>query len=209
MKSNLRIAHRSMAVTAAAGVVLLGACNRADRAEVDTTVGRVGDAVATAVDTVAGRLGGQEYTNAELVGFVNAYNDAEVEVGQLAQTKATDTQVRDFARRIVTEHRALKTEFTNAAQRLTLTPTMPTADENLPEDHQAGLRDLNALAKGRDFDRAFVKHEIKMHRKVVDEVEDALRRDRNQEIRPVLEKARDGLRAHLTTLEELERKLGT
>lgn len=207
--SNLRIAHRSMAVTAAVGVVLLGACNRADRAEVDTTVGRVGDAVATAVDTVAGRLGGQEYTNAELVGFVNAYNDAEVEVGQLAQTKATDTQVRDFARRIVTEHRALKTEFTNAAQRLTLTPTMPTADENLPEDHQAGLRDLNALAKGRDFDRAFVKHEIKMHRKVVDEVEDALRRDRNQEIRPVLEKARDGLRAHLTTLEELERKLGT
>lgn len=209
MKSNLRIAHRSMVVIAAAGVVLLGACNRADRAEVDTTVGRVGDAVATAVDTVAGRLGGQEYTNAELVGFVNAYNDAEVEIGQLAQTKATDTQVRDFARRIVTEHRALKTEFTNAAQRLTLTPTMPTADENLPEDHQAGLRDLNALAKGRDFDRAFVKHEIKMHRKVVDEVEDALRRNRNQEIRPVLEKARDGLRAHVTTLEELERKLGT
>jgi putative membrane protein len=209
MKSNLRIAHRSMVVIAAAGVVLLGACNRADRAEVDTTVGKVGDAVATAVDTVAGRIGGHEYTNAELVGFVNAYNDAEVEVGGVAQTKATDSQVRDFARRIVTEHRALKTEFTNAAQRLTLTPTMPTADENLPEDHQAGLRDLNALPKGRDFDRAFVKHEIKMHRKVVDEVEDALRRNRNQEIRPALEKARDGLRAHLTTLEELERKLGT
>jgi putative membrane protein len=209
MKNNRRIAHALMAVTAAVGIVLLGACNRADRAEVDTAAGRVGDAVATAVDTVAGRIGGQEYTNAELVGFVNAYNDAEVEIGQLAQTKATDTQVRDFARRIVTEHRALKTEVTNAAQGLNLTPTMPTADENLPEDHQAGLRDLNALAKGRDFDRAFVKHEVKMHKKVLDEVEDALRRNRNQEIRPVLEKARDGLRAHLTTAEELERKLGT
>jgi putative membrane protein len=208
MKGNLRMGHRATAVTAAVGALLLGACNRADRAEVDTTVGRVGEAVASAVDTVAGRIAGREYSNAELVGFVNAYNDAEVEIGQLAQTKATDTQVRDFARRIVTEHRALKTEFTTAAQRLSLTPTMPAADENLPEDHQAGLRELNALTKGRDFDRAFVKHEIKMHRKVVDEVEDALRRNRNQEIRPVLEKARDGLRAHLTTLEELERKLG-
>jgi putative membrane protein len=208
MKGNLRIAHLSMAVTAAVGAVLLGACNRADRAEVDTALGKAGEVATAAVDTVAGRLAGQEYTNAELVGFVNTYNDAEVEIGQLAQTKATDTQVRDFARRIVTEHRALKTEFTNAAQRLSLTPTMPRADENLPEDHQAGLRDLNALAKGRDFDRAFVKHEIKMHRKVVDEVEDALRGNRNAEIRPVLEKARDGLRAHLTTLEELERKLG-
>jgi putative membrane protein len=209
MTTNLRRTHQSLAVTAALAALLVGACSPADRADVDTALGKATDAVASAVDSVAGRVGGQEYTNAELVGFVNAYNDAEVEVGGLARTKATDPQVRDFARRIVTEHRALKTEFTNAAQRLTLTPTMPTADENLPEDHQAGLRDLNALAKGRDFDRAFVKHEIKMHRKVVDEVEDALRRDRNQEIRPVLEKARDGLRAHLTTLEELERKLGT
>jgi putative membrane protein len=209
MKRNLRLTHRLLAGTAASAAILGGACNRADRAEVDTAVGRVGDAVATAVDTVAGRVGGQEYTNAELVGFVNAYNDAEVEIGQLAQTKATDPQVRDFARRIVSEHRALKTEVTNAAQGLSIMPTMPTADENLPEDHQAGMRDLNALAKGRDFDRAFVKHEIKMHRKVLDEVQDALQRNRNPEIRPVLEKARDGLRAHLTTAEELERKLGT
>jgi putative membrane protein len=208
MNGNLRTGHLSMAVTAAIGAVLLGACNRADRAEVDTALGKAGAVVAGAVDTVAGRLGGQEYTNAELAGFVNAYNDAEVEIGQLAQTKATDTQVRDFARRIVSEHRALKTEVTNAAQRLSLTPTMPTADENLPEDHQAGMRDLNALAKGREFDRAFVKHEIKMHKKVLDEVEDALRGTRNADIRPVLEKARDGLRAHLTTAEELEKKLG-
>jgi putative membrane protein len=197
-----------MAVTAAVAAVLLGGCQRGDRAEVDTTLGRVGEAVTTAVDTVAGRLGGQEYTNAELVGFVNTYNDAEVEIGQLAQTKATDPQVRDFARRIVGEHRALKTEVMNAAQRLNLTPTMPTADENLPEDHQAGMRDLNALAKGRDFDRAFVRHEVRMHKKVLDEVEDALRGNRNQEIRPVLERARDGIRAHLTTAEELEKKLG-
>jgi putative membrane protein len=175
---------------------------------VDTAFGKVGEAVNAAADTVAGRIAGREYTNAELVGFVNAYNDDEIEIGRMAQTKATDPQVRDFARRIVSEHRALKTEVTSAAQRLSLTPTMPTADENLPEDHQTGMRELNALAKGREFDRAFVKHEIKMHKKVLDEVEDALRRNRNQEIRPVLEKARDGLRAHLTTAEQLERKLG-
>jgi putative membrane protein len=208
MKSNPRIGHLSMAVTAAVGAVLLGACTRADRAEVDTALGRAGELAAAAADTIAGRLGGQEYTNAELVGFVNAYNDAEVEIGELAQTKATDPQVRDFARRIVSEHRALKTEATNAAQRLGLTPTMPAADENLPEDHQTGMRDLRARPQGRDFDRQFLQHEIRMHRKVLDEVEDALRGNRNQEIRSLLEKARDGLRAHLQTAEELEKKLG-
>src|SRR5688572_28287903 len=113
MKSNLRLTHLSLAAPTALAV-LLGACNRADRAEADTALGGVSDAVATAVDTVAGRISGREYSNAELVGFVNAYNDAEMEIGQLAQTKATDAQVRDFARRIVSEHRSLKTEVTNA-----------------------------------------------------------------------------------------------
>jgi putative membrane protein len=202
----IRLCRRTAAITATFAVA---ACNRADRAEVDTALSRAGDVVAAAADTVAGRVGGQEYTNAELVGFINGYNDAEVEIGEMAQTKATDPQVREFARRIVTEHRALKTEVTNSAQRLNLTPTMPTADEGLRQDHQTGMRDLTAKAKGREFDEAFLEHEIKMHKKVLDEVEDALKRNRNQEIRPVLEKARDGIRAHLTTAEGLEKKVGT
>jgi putative membrane protein len=182
----------------------LGACNRADRAAVDT-------ALATARDTVgaaAGRLAGAEYTNPELAGFLDAYNDAEIQIGEMAQTKATDPQVRDFARRIIGEHRALKTEVTSTAQRLSLTPTMPAADEGLKSDHAEGMRNLEARARGREFDEAFLEHEIKMHKKVLDEVEDALQRNRNQEIRPLLEKARDGLRAHLRTAEELEKKFG-
>jgi putative membrane protein len=180
------------------------ACDRGDRAAVDT-------AVATARDTisaVAGRLAGQEYSSAELIGFVNAYNDAEIEIGQMAQTKATDPQVRDFAKRIVDEHRALKTEVSRTAERLALTPTMPAADEGLKSDHAEGMRDLSARARGRAFDEAFLEHEIKMHKKVIDEVEDALRGNRSPEIRPLLEQARDGLRAHLTTAEELEKKFG-
>jgi putative membrane protein len=184
--------------------LLLGACDRADRAAVDTAIGAARDTIGA----VAGRVAGAEYTNAELVGFVNGYNDAEIEIGQMAQTKATDAQVRDFARRIVGEHRALKTEVTSTAERLALTPTMPAADEGLRSDHAEGMRDLTARARGREFDEAFLEHEIKMHKKVLDEVEDALQRNRNPEIRPLLEKARDGLRAHLRAAEELDKKFG-
>ena len=203
---------RTQAVLGAALIALLGACNRGDReraaAEADTAAGRAGEAVGAAADTVASRAAGREYTNGELVGFINAYNDAEVEAGQMAQTKATDSQVRDFARRVVGEHQALKTEVTNTAQRLNLTPVMPKADEDLLEDHREGMRDLNGKAKGKEFDEAFLEHEIAMHKKVIDEIEDTLGRNRNQEIRPLLEKARAGLRAHLTRAEELEKKFG-
>jgi putative membrane protein len=204
MTDMFRWSRLMVAVTAVASV----ACNRADRAELDTAVSRAGDVAAAARDTIAGRLGAREYTNPELVGFVNTYNDAEIEIGEMAQTKATDPQVRDFARRIVTDHRALKTEATTTAQRLNLTPTMPAADEGLRADHESGKRDLTARAKGRAFDEAFLEHEIKMHKKVLDEVEDALAGNRNQDIRPLLERARDGLRAHLQTAEQLEKKFG-
>ncbi len=183
---------------------LLAACHRGDRAAVDTALGTAGDTIGA----VAGRVAGQEYSSAELVGFLNIYNDAEVEIGQMAETKATDPQVRDFARRVVGEHRALKTEVSSTTQRLNLAPTMPAADEGLKSDHAEGMRDLNAKAKGREFDEAFLEHEIKMHKKVLDEVEDALQRNRNQDIRPLLEKARDGIRGHLRTAEELEKKFG-
>jgi len=192
-----------------ATTILLAACS-GDRAaaETDTALEKAAEALTSVRDSVAGRLAGREYTNAEMVAVVNAYNDAEIEVGQLGETKATDTTVRNFARQLVAEHRALKTEVSAAAQRLNVTAAMPTDDENLTEDHQAGMRDLNAKAKGRDFDEAFLEHEIKMHKNVLDRVEDALAGERNQEIRSVLERARNGLRAHLTRAEELEKKFG-
>ena len=196
---------RALAIVAMAA--LFGACDRGDRetamAEIDTAL----DTAKARMDTAVGRLR-NEYTDAELTGFINEFNDAEVEIGQLATTQATDAQVKAFASRIVRDHRALKTEVNRAAQQLNLTSTIPEDDEDVREDHEAGMRDLRAKAKGAEFDEAFVEHEIRMHRKVLDEVKDALGRTQSADMRALLEKARDGIQGHLTTAEELEKKFG-
>jgi putative membrane protein len=196
---------RALAIVATAA--LLGACNRGDRetamAEIDTAL----DTARARLDTAVGRLG-REYSDAELTGFVNAFNDAEVEVGQLAMSMATDAQVKAFASQIVRDHRALKADVNRTVQQLSVTPTVPEDDENLAEDHQAGMRDLRAKAKGAEFDEAFLEHEIRMHRKVLDEVKDAIGRSQSADMRSLLEKARDGIQGHLTMAEELEKKFG-
>jgi putative membrane protein len=196
---------RALAIVATAA--LLGACNRGDRetamAEIDTAL----DTARARLDTAVGRLG-REYSDAELTGFVNAFNDAEVEVGQLAMSMATDAQVKAFASHIVRDHRALKADVNRTVQQLNVTPTVPEDDENLAEDHQAGMRDLRAKAKGAEFDEAFLEHEIRMHRKVLDEVKDAIGRSQSADMRSLLEKARDGIQGHLTMAEELEKKFG-
>ena len=200
-------------VTAVPGVALLlsaallAACDRGDRADADTALTKAVEAIGAATDSAAGRIAGREYSNAELTGFLNGYNDAEIEIGQMAQPKATDAGVKAFAQQIVTDHRALKTAVNTAVQGINVTPAMPADDEDLIEDHQAAMKDLTAKAKGADFDKAFIEHEVAMHKKVLDEIEDSLGRGKNTEIRAVLEKARDGVKAHLTTAEALEKKL--
>lgn len=185
----------------------LGACDRGDR---ETAMAEMDSALDTAkarLDTAVGRLG-REYSDAELTGFVNAFNDAEVEVGQLATSTATDAEVKAFASQIVRDHRALKTDVNRTVQQLNITATVPEDDEDLAEDHQAGMRDLRAKAKGAEFDEAFLEHEIRMHRKVLDEVKDAAGRSQSVDMRTLLEKARDAIQAHLTRAEELEKKFG-
>jgi putative membrane protein len=195
------------AVAIVAIVASLGACNRGDReravAEMDTAL----DTARARLDTAVGRVG-REYSDAELTGFINAFNDAEVEIGQLATSKATDPEVKAFASQIVRDHRALKADINRTAQQLNLTPTVPEDDEDLAKDHQAGMRDLRAKAKGAEFDEAFLEHEIRMHRKVLDEVRDAIGRSQSVDMRTLLEKARDGIQGHLTRAEELEKKFG-
>jgi putative membrane protein len=196
---------RALAIVATAA--LFGGCNRGDR---ETAMAEIDSALDTArarLDTAVGRVG-REYSEAELTGFINAFNDAEVEVGQLAMSMATDAQVKALASQIVRDHRALKADVNRAAQQLNLTPTVPENDEDLAEDHQAGMRDLRAKAKGAVFDEAFLEHEIRMHRKVIDEVRDAIGRSQSVEMRTLLEKARDGIQGHLTRAEELEKKFG-
>jgi putative membrane protein len=200
-KGQLRI----LAIVATAA--WLGACDRGDR---ETAMAEMDSALDTArarLDTAVGRVG-REYSDAELTGFVNAFNDAEVEVGQLAATKATDAEVKALASQIVRDHRALKADINRTVQQLNITATVPEDDEDLAEDHQAGMRDLQAKAKGAEFDEAFLEHEIRMHRKVLDEVKDAIGRSQSADMRTLLEKARDGIQAHLTRAEELEKKFG-
>ena len=196
-----------LATIAAIAGTLLIACARDAGDRVDSGLTRAVEAIGAATDSAAGRLAGAEYTNAQLTAFLNTYNDAEIEMGQMAQSKATDAEVRTFAQSLVTEHRALKTEVTSTAERVGVTPAVEADIENITERHQEAMRELNAKAAGRPFDEAFLEHEIRMHKAVLDEIEDSLGRNRNPELKPLLEKARDGIKAHLTKAEQLEKKV--
>ena len=187
----------------------LGSCTGDGGETRDSALQQAAAAMTSIRDSVTARIDDRNYSNAQLLALLNAYNDAEIEVGELAQGKGTDTAARNFARQIVTEHRALKANVTRTGQQLNLTLTMPADDRNLASDHRSGMQDLEARTKGRDFDEAFARHEIAMHQKMLEDLDATLASTRNPEIRPLLEQARTTLRAHLRRAEQIASRLGT
>ena len=193
-----RMSSRCLLVVLAAAS--LAACgDRTPEATIDTAAGAVDSAL---------NVAGTEYTPAELLGLINEGQNAYVEASTLAQTKATDAGVKSFAKQIVDANRSDTSGIGSTAKTLNLTPMLPTNDENVSEDRVDGMKNLRDKAMGKEWDEAYLEFQIKMHRKILDEVNDALGRNPTAEMRTLLENTRTTLQNRLTRAEELEKKFG-
>jgi putative membrane protein len=175
------------------------ACERKPGAAVDTIAGEVDSVVRATVN---------EYTEPELLGLLNEGERGYVEASEFAQTRATDPEVKAFARLIISNHKPLTADISSTAKTLNVKPVLPRNDEDVVEDRVEGMTSLRAKPVGKEFDEAYLEYEIRMHRKILDEVNDALGRNQRAEIRALLEKLRTSLQNELQRAEELEKKFG-
>jgi putative membrane protein len=103
-------------------------------------------------------------SNSDKAFFENAASAGkfEIEAGKLAQTKASDPQVKSYAEKMISDHTeaADKLEKLAAAKKVTL----PTA---LSKHHQMMLDRLNKDSAGADFDAAYKRQMIASHKEAV------------------------------------------
>jgi putative membrane protein len=84
---------------------------------------------------------------------------AEVQMGQLAQQKASDPAVKQLGQRLVQDHTKANDQLKSIAQQQGVTlPTEPSAAD------QQALKKFEGLS-GSQFDQQFVAHAIKDHQK--------------------------------------------
>jgi putative membrane protein len=90
-------------------------------------------------------------------------NMAEVELGKLAETRASSDQVKAFAKRMIVDHQKALESLTTVAKNERI--TVPTA---LDSKDQA-LKDRLEKLSGHAFDRAYMRAMIRDHRQDVAE----------------------------------------
>jgi putative membrane protein len=154
LHTTLKPARAALAIAA---VVMSACAGGDDRAGTDTTA-----ATSASGGDVSPGGANASMSPAQQLGFVSAVDRAEVEEGEVARTKATNAQVRQFAQRMVTEHSSHMRQTGELAQQVNAGTDQPAPDD-LRQMHEQTMQRLNSIPKGAAFDSAYINAQVLAH----------------------------------------------
>lgn len=190
-----------LTVLASAALVVV-ACAKKEGDAADSAVAGAKGADTSAMGASATTPG--TWTDANIFALLDETNMGDSAAGALATTKGTSSALRDFGRRMVRDHHALRVQGEALAKRMKITPIPPDQD-NLTADSQKNLDNLNATAKGKDFDKAYIDHEVEIHKAVLDIATKAMNAAQSTELKNMIQKAAPVIQGHLDKAQAIQR----
>ena len=137
-----------------------------------------------------------------LIVDVDGSNSAELSLGRMAQQKATNAQVKQFAQRMVTDHQSMQNEWRAVASQggVTISGTVnPT--------YQQQVTRLNQLS-GAEFDRAFMNAMVQNHQSAVNAFQSRGQNSSSTEVRTLVNKGLPTIQEHLRVARQLSAQVG-
>ena len=199
------------AAVAAGMLILIAGCKgqrTSDNAAVGTdTSGGAMTSGAADTGSMAGGAQPGALSDANIVALLDEANMADSASGAYAVTKATNPDVKAFAKLMMGEHHALRAQGQQLAQRLGVTPQLP-AEDPLKPAAQSEMTALKGAAKGAAFDRTYIEQEIGIHKAVLDLAGKAHDAAQNEELKKLIEQAGPVIQKHLDHAEQIQKKLG-
>jgi putative membrane protein len=190
----------------ALGIAALGifACSRKEADGSDTAASSARGADTSAPGASSTTPG--TWTDANIFALLDEANMGDSAAGALASTKGTSSALRDFGRRMARDHHALRVQGEALAKRMKITP-IPPDEDNLIADAQKNLDNLNATAKGKDFDKAYIDSEVEAHKRVLELVTRAMEEAESTELKNLIQKAAPVIRDHLDLAQSIQQSL--
>ena len=104
------------------------------------------------------------------------------------------------------DHHQLREQGQALATRLSITPTPPAGD-TAQVHFDKTMSMLNGAAKGRDFDKAYMDHEVGYHKVVLETATAAMAAAQNAELKNLIQKAAPVIQAHLDRAQAVQGRL--
>ncbi len=152
-------------------------------------------------------------TDGNIVALFDEANIADSASAALALPKATNADVKAFARMMMGEHHGLRVKAQQYAKKPTgaMAP-WPKAEPPATDPFKSAVDDetsaLSSTAKGAAFDSTYIAKEIGIHQAVLDWATQALAQAQNKELKELLTASAPVIQRHLDRAKAIEQKLG-
>jgi putative membrane protein len=192
---------------------------RADSAAVASgavTTDSAGGAMASGGNMAAGTTGAMAGTNAasgstatladpDIANVIHEVNAGEIAAGKIAQTKASNADVKAYAREMVTAHTALDKKGLKLAGE---TGASTAAKRDSVVNANKALSDQLESASGADFDRAYVDGQVVGHQNTLTFLQQAQSQAQSADLKQMITAAIPDVQKHLDRARALQAKVG-
>jgi putative membrane protein len=153
--------------------------------------------VVVTLSLVPSVLSAQTLTDAQIAAIVVTANQVDIDAGKLAETSASEAQIKAFGKQMAMDHTNVNKQATDLVTKLKVTPQDNPTAQSLKSGGADNVKKLSAL-KGAAFDRAYIEHEVAYHQQVLDALDKTLIPGaQNAELKALLVKVRPAFQAHL------------
>lgn len=146
-------------------------------------------------------------SDAQIAAIVVTANTVDVDAGKFAKSKTKNKEVKKFAEQMITDHSAVNKSAVELVTKLKVKPEESDASRGLKKGGDENIESLKKL-KGKEFDKAYVDHEVAYHKAVLDVIDQTLIPSaQNEELKALIVKVRPAIAAHLEHAEHIQSTL--
>lgn len=146
-------------------------------------------------------------TDAKIVRIMKTANDGEIELAKEAKSKAENKDVKDFAKKMIDEHKENEKEGKDVAKKAKVKPADSEVAKTMENDAKTKKKDLKSL-KGHDFDKAYIDQQVTMHQALLDDLNAKLiPAAQSPELKTYLESTKAHVQEHLSRAQEIQTSL--
>ena len=140
--------------------------------------------------------------DASAAGIFDALNQWDIDMGAMVADRGSRKDIRAFAAQLVRDHHAIQKLDQGVVKKLKLKLVLPKGLA-IQQTHDAGTKKLKSL-KGKEFDLAFLQHEVEFHKAAIDLIANTLLPAvQNADLKALMAKSSPAFQAHLVKAQSL------
>jgi putative membrane protein len=144
--------------------------------------------------------------NSDIIAELIILNKNEIAAAELAQTQATNPEVKQYAAYLYTEHSNSLSNYLALSQKTGIAPHMNPKAIHMQRDGSDTLAHLKTL-QGSKFNKAYIQTMIKGHQKASGLINQSIKLSTNADLTNVLKETKHHVEIHLQKAERILKQL--